>query len=504
MTGLHGIPAAIVLAYIVVLVVVTARAGRLPSARAGVVGYLLAGRQLPAPVTAAMLAGLAVGGASTIGVAEQAYTRGISAGWYNAAWGAGAFVMGLVFAARYRRLELTTIPELLGRAYSRTGRALGVVGQLGIQIVVTSLQYVAGGAILSSLMPALFTPRTGMMTTAFLFIGVTLAGGFWAAGLTNVINVLVIYVGIGIAVVMTLANVGGIEGLAARLPAGHPGFDPFGVGADQVLAWFLVMVTTVVSMQSVVQISFASRDERASRTGFLWGAAIIFPVGFLSALMGMAAAVLHPGIAPAEALPRTVLGLPPAVAGLALSGLWAADISTACALLLGSATLVSRDILGHVGGRTPDPRRERLICRVTVAGIGALTFALALSVSGILKVLLAGLTLSTAYTLIVVATMFAPGLCRRSSATWTLLATMGSLAVWLAVPPARFGLPHPIYATWLASLAAFGLTAAFDRRPIGLPGLIPPTPPAAGSSTPSGGRGRRGRAESARAGARRT
>lgn len=414
MTGLHGIPAAIVLVYVVVLVAVTAWAGRLPSARAGVIGYLLAGRRVPASVTAAMLTGLAVGGASTIGVAEQAYTSGISAGWYNAAWGAGACVMGLVFAARYRRLELTTIPELLGRSYSRPGRILGVIGQLGIQIVVTSLQYVAGGAILSSLMPAVFTLHSGMMATAFLFIGVTLVGGFWAAGLTNVINVLVIYVGIGIAAVMTLGRVGGIEGLLASLPSGHPGFDPFGVGGSQVFAWFLVMVTTVVSMQSVVQISFAGRDERTARTGFLWGAAIIFPVGFVSALIGMAAAVLHPGIAPAEALPRTVLDLPPAVAGLALSGLWAADISTASALLIGSATLVSRDILGHAGGSVADSRRERLVCRLAVAAIGALTFVLALSVSGILRVLLAGLTLSTAYALVVTATMFAPGLCRRS------------------------------------------------------------------------------------------
>ena len=482
MTGVHWIPAAVVLVYIVLLVVLTAWAGRRPLAQGGVIGYLLAGRQVPTSVIAAMLTGLAVGGASTIGVAEQAYTSGISAGWYNAAWGAGAFVMGLVFAARYRRLDLTTIPEMLGRYYSQTGRVLGVIGQLGIQIVVTSLQYVAGGAILSSMMPTLFTLHTGMMTTAVLFVGVTLVGGFWAAGLTNVANVLVIYLGLGIALVLTLAKVGGIGGLLTSLPAGHPGFDLLGVGAGQIVAWFLVMITTVVSMQSVVQIAFAGRDERAARNGFLWGAAIIFPVGFVSALIGMSAAILHPGIAPAEALPRTVLDLPPVVAGLALAGLWAADISTACALLLGSATLVSHDVLGHLIGHAVDDRRERLICRVTVAAIGGLTFVLAMSVSGILTVLLAGLTLSTAYALMVIATMFAPGLCRRSSATWTLLATMVSLAVWLAVPSGRFGLPHPIYATWLASLAAFGLVAVFDRRSIQSSGLITAMAPAAGES----------------------
>ena len=43
---------------------------------------------------AAFLAGLAVGGASTIGVAERAYEVGLSAGWYNAAWAAGAAAQG--------------------------------------------------------------------------------------------------------------------------------------------------------------------------------------------------------------------------------------------------------------------------------------------------------------------------------------------------------------------------------------------------------------------------
>jgi hypothetical protein len=57
--------------------------------------------------------------------------------------------------------------------------------------------------------------------------------------------------------------------------------------------------------------------------------------------------------------------------------------------------------------------------------------------------------------------------------------------MWLAVPSARLGLPHPIYATWLASLVAFGLVAAFDRRPIQPSGFTPAAPPAAGSSTPS-------------------
>jgi SSS family solute:Na+ symporter len=462
---IHSTAAAIVFLYVVGLFVVTWWAQRLPQGSGGMIGYLLAGRQVPTSVTAAMLTGLAVGGASTIGVAEQAYQSGMSAGWYNAAWAAGAFVMGLVFARRYRRLELTTISELFERHFGIPGRVLGVIGQLALQVVVTSLQYVAGGAILSSLMPGVFSFQAGMVATALVFIGITLIGGFWAAGLTNVINVAVIYLGIGLGVVLTMNRVGGLGALAAAMPASHPGFGLIGVGFGQISAWFLVMVTTVVSMQSVVQIAFAAKDERSARNGFLWGGLLILPVGFLSALIGMAAVVLHPGIVPAEALPRTVLDLPPVVAGIVLSGLWAADVSTASALLIGSATLVSGDIVKRFFVPDLSEAREQWLCRAIVAGIGAITFVLALFVSGILKVLLIGLTLSTAYALIVIMTFFWPALCRRSSATWTLAATFASLVLWLVAPPGWRILPHPIYFTWLVSLAVFFAVAAIDRRP---------------------------------------
>ena len=97
----NWIPITIVALYVVVLFAVTGWARRLTAkGGGGIVGYLLAGRGLPYWVAAALLAGLAVGGVSTIGTAEWAYSRGISAGWYNAAWAAGAFILALGAARR--------------------------------------------------------------------------------------------------------------------------------------------------------------------------------------------------------------------------------------------------------------------------------------------------------------------------------------------------------------------------------------------------------------------
>ena len=462
---MHTIPLIIISIYLVALFAVTWWARKLTMrGGGGFVGYLLAGRQLPSWISAALLAGLAVGGASTIGVAQNAYLKGFSAGWYNAAWATGAVIMGLVAAARFREAEITTLPELFERHYTTSARVLGVIGQLVIQVVITSLQYVAGGSILHALMPQAFSLNTGMMVTAVVFVGITLIGGFWAAGLTNVINVIVIYLGIVLGASLTVSDLGGVSAMLAAIPAGHPGFDLWAMGPEVIAAWFMVMVTTTHSTQAVIQIGFACKDQRAARDAYLLGGLLILPAGFISSIMGITARIKYPTIKAVKALPKVVLNLHPAAAGIILSGLWAADVSTASALLMGSATLVCNDIVKRFFAPDISPRAEQLLSRITVLVLSVVTFLLALTVKGILKFLLSGLSLATAYTLIVLMTLYAPGLCRRSSAFWTLLMTMLGYAYWLIHPAGHMGLAHPIYFTWIVGLVTFFVVAAVDRR----------------------------------------
>lgn len=444
------------------------------STRGGMAGYLLAGRGLPPIVIALMFAGLAVGGVSTVGVAQRAYTSGIAAGWYNVAWAAGAIVMGFLAAARYRSTGVSTVPELFERHYGTGGRVLGVLGQLVIQMVVTCLQYVAGGAILSSLLPWL-SLEAGMLITAVVFVGITFLGGLWAAGLTNTVNVTLIYVSICLGAFLSLGKAlgktGGLEGLYAhlqQLEPPHPGMDIGSLGLPLVLAWFLVMIPTALGTQAVVQISLAARDPEAARRGFLLGGLLILPVGFISALLGVAAVVLHPGLEDtAEVLPRTVLGLHPLLAGLILAGLWAADVSTACGLLLGSATLVVGDIVKRFLAPLLTERQELLVSRAAVLSLSVISFLLALVVAeDILRALLTGLTLNAAYALIALMTLFCPRLCRRGSAVWTLGSTLAALGAWFLLPAGwRAMLFHPIYLVLPVALVSFLAVMALDRRP---------------------------------------
>ena len=114
----------------------------------------------------------------------------------------------MTVAKKYRSLNITTIPEMLERYYDKKSMIIGIICQIIVQLVVMSMQYVAGGMILAALMPEIFTPTTGMLMSAVVFIGVTLIGGMWSASITNLMNVSLKYAGILMAVVLAVRMAG--------------------------------------------------------------------------------------------------------------------------------------------------------------------------------------------------------------------------------------------------------------------------------------------------------
>ena len=470
------IPLVIVIVYIVVLYLISWYSTKFMT-KSGSMGFFLADRGLPAIIVGVMVAGLAIGGASTVGVAESAYTKGLSASMYNTAWAAGAALLGLLAAGRYRNMNISTIPELFERFYTRSGRIIGVVGQLIILLTIIALQYVAGGAVLTALLPEYFTFNSGMIVTAAVFVGITMIGGYWAAGLSNLVNVIVIYLGLVVAGVMVVASAGGIDGIAASLPESPHWFSLMdGVGPVIVAGWFVVMITQAFGAQGPAQIAFAAKSNATARNGFLLGALLIVPIGIVSALIGMAAAAQYPGLEKASmALPTAILAQNPFVAGITLAGLWAADVSTAVALLLGAATMLLNDVIKPVMKPKWSQKQEVNYSRFAVLLVAAVTFFMALNVQSILGTIMIGLSLTTAYTIILLATLFFPGLCRKSSAVWTLSVGILVILVWQFVPAVRI-FPHVIYAEWPAALLTFLLVAVCSKEKCAIPKGFAKTP----------------------------
>ena len=435
--------------------------------RDGTLGYLLAGRNMPAPLIVVMLTGLAVGGASTVGVAERAYTQGLSAGWYNAAWGLGGIIVGLTVARHFRRMGAKTIPEMMGTMFGPRTRFLSVITQLLVMISITSLQYVAGGSILTALLPEVFSFTGGMLASAVIFILITVIGGYWASGLTNIINVVAIYVGIIVALYQTLSRAGGAAAVTASLPVGGPWTDLIsGLGLATVAAFVVVMCTMAVSTQAVAQISFAAKSARTARRGLIIGGILILPAGFLCAWFGIIAAAEYPGLEnPALALPMLVSNLTPLVGGVFLAALWAADVSTAVGLLMGCSTLVLEDVVKKVTGPM-SARREMIVSRLVVLLVSLLSFALALTVVGILKTITTALAVTTSFTLLIVAGIYFPKLCRRAAGFWIVLASLILWVIWTFIPAWRVG-PELIYLEWAVCGTIFLVSALVLKEPAG-------------------------------------
>ncbi|MDF2545432.1 MAG: symporter [Anaerosolibacter sp.] len=463
-----NLPLIIVVLYIVALFAISAYARKL--AASGSEGFILAGRQLTTPLIAVTITGLAIGGASTIGVAEQAYSVGLAAGWYNVAWGAGAILMGLVTASRYRKLNISTLPELIEKLYDTKGRILCVFSQMLILLVITSMQYIAGGAILASLLPDIFTLKTGMITSAVVFVGITFVGGMWSAGLSNILNVILIYVGIIMAAIATLGQQGGLSTLAVKLPQEVPYLHLVnGLGLTAIVGWFAVMMTQTLSLQATVQIACGAKDEKQAKRGFIWGGLLMLPIGFLAAIMGIAAKAAYPDISATMALPNIIMSLNPVIAGITLAALWAADVSTACSLLLGTSTLFVQDIYKRFIRPEASDQKLMAMNKITIIVLGAVTFISALTVVSILKTLLVFLSLTTAFTVTILFTIFFPSLCRKNSAFVTIVAGIVVLLLWLFVPAIRV-VPHVIYLEWIVCVITFLGVAVLD--PVRTPDLV--------------------------------
>ena len=83
--------------------------------------------------------GTLVGGQSTIGTAQLAFSFGLSAWWFTIGAALGALVLGLVYAKPLRHSGCTTVMEVVRQRYGRRAETVGsVLFLVGIFISITS------------------------------------------------------------------------------------------------------------------------------------------------------------------------------------------------------------------------------------------------------------------------------------------------------------------------------------------------------------------------------
>ncbi len=312
-----------------------------------------------------------------------------------------------------------------------------VIAMCIIQSGIIALQYKAGGSILASLLPDIFTVQSGTFFSFLIFMLVAVIGGMGSVSLTNVLNLVLIYVGVILAAALVLWNHGGWEAIDVLTKADPD--TPYlsltaGMGWMGILSWIVVMLGNTNSVQGVVQIGLTGKSDRSATVGFIVGAILMVPVGFICALLGVAGRALLPDAEASVALPMILMSIPPVLGGITLSGLWAADMGTGCSMIIGLATTVSTDIIGKIPGVSLNDRQKHILNKVIVVLSSLVTYLIATQMGAILSAMQKALSLAIGTSFIVIGGLLCPKFSSRKAGFWTIMASIVSIVAWNMVP----------------------------------------------------------------------
>lgn len=429
--------------------------------------FLLAGRNLPSILVACMVTGSAIGGVSTVGVSQNAFQSGISAGFYTVAWALGALFAGLFLVEKIRASNLKTPNQMFRAVYGDAFATVVLIVFILAMTMNVGNQLISAGSILTGLIPQMDL-KTAMVCSTVLFIGIALIGGMWGAAVSNLINVIIIYVGILLCVVTLYTMQGGVAAMDSLLPQeGHFWWHPVkGVGTVTVVAWLINLCVSCINSGSIFQTVVSAKTPREGRKGILLAALFIAPSGFLCALLGVACRALFPELGNTQLVLPTILQLVPSwAAGLCLAGLWAAVVSTAIAIIMGIGLMASQDLVVKFFAPNMSERGQIITARACMVVLGLIGMFIGMNLSSIVGTMMAALSLMTPLSVLIVGFFLLPPKFSRKSTCWWAWG-MGSAAYLSCTfinTSWKIG-GQAIYTTLLFTLIGYAISLAVDKR----------------------------------------
>jgi SSS family solute:Na+ symporter len=379
-------------------------------------GFFVAGRKAGLPLVAGSLAATFIGASVVLGMVGRGYRMGLPGVWWLLVGAIGLVILGLFLAKKVRRVGVFTLPELVEKQYGgKAGLAASLV-IVAAWISVCAAQIVAAGSVLHALIPS-WNISALMAICAAVFVIYTFLGGAYSVIRTDLVQLIIILVGILVTLGLVMHDVGGIGGLKASLPA-----DYFSFPVNESFKWYdwVVMLILTGSVYVVgpdmYSRLFCARDEKIARSSTFTAAIVAIPVAFIVVLIGMGAKVLYPSIVPEQAFPTLIQSfLPAGISGLVVAALLAAMMSSADTVILTTSTILCVDIGGKAFPHI-DERRRLLITKGGILVIGVIALLVAMKSQGIINALFNSYTIFTSGIVIPVVAGFYKDKLRVNSA----------------------------------------------------------------------------------------
>ncbi len=382
-------------------------------------GFLLGDRKMGPWLTALSYESTAYSGWLMLGFPGRAFSRGFAAIWAGVACVIGDSLNWLLVSKRLRdeteRLRALTVPEYLERRFPKEGgHAIQLVASIALSffmLIYLWAQFVAAGKGMMTMLEWSYLPAVGL--AAMVIIIYTFQGGYRAVVWTDAFQAVMMLVALVILPLACISRMGGLPGVRDALTrasseaaasaslrgtssnlgswfAGLMGFSLFaflfedaGLGAGYL-------------GQPHISVRFmAIRDSRALRPAFVLSIlfAILVCAGAVAAgLSGhgtfhfadaAGGAVATEGrqalIDPEEVLPRLAMAvLPSWLAGLVISAIMAAIMSTASGFLLSVTSSMTEDVYHRLLRPQAAQKELVLVTRAVTLVLGASALVLAL------------------------------------------------------------------------------------------------------------------------------
>ena len=330
-------------------------------------------------VIAGLIMGTLVGGSSTVGTAQLAYTYGMSAWWFTLGGGIGCLVLALVYGIPLRHKGCDTLVGAIRQEYGpAAGLAASILNSVGTFINIIS-QLLAASAVVLVVWPRMGTVWTVVISAVFMALYVVF-GGTRGAGVVGVLKLTLLYISMVACGVLALSLAGGpgpFMDMVRDLERGSGVryFSLFAQGVGKDLGSAVSLLLGVLTTQTYAQAMLSGKSDAAARKGALLSAALIPPIGACGIVVGLfMRSVTDPAVFVAKtALTSfTLTYLPPLLGGVVLGTLFVASIGTGAGLALGIATVVNRDIVQRFTKRFAAPVKQERLSKLLILAVLAL------------------------------------------------------------------------------------------------------------------------------------
>jgi len=356
--------------------------------------YILGGRSLGSWVTAMSAQASDMSGWLLLGLPGTAYI--LYTGTSEAIWTAiglwlGTYLNWLFVAKRLRKYtqvagDALTLPDFFEKRFRDDKHIIRSISALFIVIfflVYTSSQFAAGGKLFATIfdMPYVW----GMIIGAVIILAYTALGGFMAVCWTDTIQGAIMFVALAVVPVIAVGSMDGWDAVQLRLSELTPeslGFFPEVDGRINTmllascLGWGLGYFGQPHILVRFMGIQSPDAIRKSRIIAMVW---VTVTLG-CAILIGILGKAMMPDLADPETVFMKMLTtmFNPVIAGLLMTSILAAIMSTASSQLLVTASSVSRDIFALWLKMDENNPRLVWISRLTVSAVAVVAIIIAI------------------------------------------------------------------------------------------------------------------------------